>query len=107
MDTLDAASLRRFDLKIRFDYMRPEQAWLLFVQVMQERGFPEKSLPSDVRQRLWCLTHLTPGDFATALRRERILGDTFNPDGLLAVLESECAVKPEARHRSIGFSAAL
>lgn len=108
MNTLDAASLRRFDLKIRFNYMRPAQAWLLFVQVMQERGFPEKSLPSDVRQRLWCLTHLTPGDFATALRKERILGDTFDPDGLLEALESECAVKPEVRnHRSIGFTATL
>ncbi len=108
MDTLDAASLRRFDLKIRFDYMRPAQAWLLFVQVMQERGFPEKSLSSDVRQRLWCLTHLTPGDFSTVLRREQIMGDTFDPDGLVEALGSECAVKPEARNqRSIGFTATL
>lgn len=81
MDTLDAASLRRFDLKIRFDYMRPEQAGLLFEQVMQERGFPEESLASSFRRQLGCITSLTPGDFATALRRERILGDTFNPDG--------------------------
>ena len=104
LDTLDAASLRRFDLKIKFDYMRPEQAWLLFVQVMQERGFPEKSLATGLRQRLWCLTHLTPGDFSTVLRREQIMGDTFDPDGLVGALESECALR---NRRSIGFTATL
>lgn len=30
IDTLDAASLRRFDLKAKFGYLRPEQGLKLF-----------------------------------------------------------------------------
>jgi len=30
MDVFDQASLRRFDLKIKFNYLRPDQAWTLF-----------------------------------------------------------------------------
>ena len=30
MDDLDPAALRRFDLKVRFDYLRQDQAWPLF-----------------------------------------------------------------------------
>ncbi len=107
MDTLDAASLRRFDLKIRFDYMRPQQAWLLFVKVMQERECSEDAIAHDVRQKVMRLTNLTPGDFATALRRESILGDTFGPDMLVEALKAECSVKPEAAQRGMGFTATL
>ena len=35
MDVFDQASLRRFDLKIKFDYLRPEQAWIMFQQVAE------------------------------------------------------------------------
>ena len=29
MTGLDQAALRRFDLKVKFDFLRPEQAWEL------------------------------------------------------------------------------
>ena len=98
-DVLAAA----FDLRRRMKW----QSWLLFVQVMQQRGFSEGSMPSEVRQRLLRTTNLTPGDFATALRREQIMGDTFDPAGLVDALEAECSVKPEAAQRGIGFTAAI
>ena len=107
LDTMDAASLRRFDLKICFHYMKPEQSWLLFVQVMQERGYSEDAFAHDMHQKVIRLTNLTPGDFATALRREHIMGDTFGPGTLVEALEAECSVKPEAAQRGIGFTATL
>ncbi len=33
--TMDEASLRRFDYKIRFNYLKPEQSWALFNQLLQ------------------------------------------------------------------------
>ncbi len=60
-----------------------------------------------MKRRLLGLTTLTPGDFATALRREQIMGDRFDPDALVEALEAECSVKPEAAQRGIGFTAAL
>jgi len=74
---------------------------------MQERGFSEHSLPAAIKQRLLRLANLTPGDFATVLRQEGILGETFDPEALLQAIEGESAAKPGARSRSIGFTAAI
>ena len=38
MESLDAASLRRFDLKIKFDFLKQEQSWDLFQSIFEERG---------------------------------------------------------------------
>lgn len=69
MSSLDSAALRRFDLKIRFDYLKPEQAWALFtdtrIQLEIEDGM---NLESSVA-RLDCLT---PGDFANVIRQARL-----------------------------------
>ncbi|MDS4027716.1 MAG: AAA family ATPase [Candidatus Contendobacter sp.] len=38
MESLDAASLRRFPWKIRFDFLKPGQRWGLFVQEFARLG---------------------------------------------------------------------
>ena len=53
------------------------------------------------------LTNLALGDFATALRREQIMGDKFDPNAVVEALEAECSVKPQATQRGIGFTATL
>ena len=53
MDGLDAASLRRFDLKVRFDYLRPDQAWALLDRYLVDFGLPpaECDQPQRVSRR--------------------------------------------------------
>ncbi len=93
MDGLDQAALHRFDLKVKFDYLQPEQARQLFCQTCQQLQLP----PPDAAQqtRLLHQHQLTPGDFATLLRQHR-----FRPirsATLLAdALEAECALKEGA-----------
>ncbi len=102
LNLVDAASLRRFDLKIKFDYMKPEQAWILFLQVLKEHGCNPKSETKQYKIVLARLDNLTPGDFATVVRQSRSLNKTIDPRYLLSALEKECKAKPGAG-KSIGF----
>ena len=101
MGGLDQAALRRFDLKVRFDYLRPEQACELFRRHCAQIGFapPREEILAKVRH-LHCLT---PGDFAAVMRQHRFRA-IQSPAMLLAALEAECAVKDSAG-AAIGFLA--
>jgi len=100
VEGLDEASLRRFDLKVRFDYMAPGQAWALFVRQAESMGLHPAD--GELRQRIVALDQLTPGDFATVARQHR-----FRP--LAAVIEladalvNEVAMKRHRVARPIGF----
>lgn len=99
MEGLDQAALRRFDLKVKFDFLRPEQAWELLLRHCEKL---ELSLPHhDLRARVICMPRLTPGEFAAVLRQHRFR-PIETPAGLVAALEAECAVK-EGSKPSIGF----
>ncbi|CAA9892781.1 ATPase [Candidatus Methylobacter favarea] len=105
MDKLDAASLRRFDFKVKFDYLRPEQRWALFQQESQRLGgrLPVNSEAlAMLKQQLHRLTKLTPGDFAVVSRQAAVLGKTPEPERIIAVLEQECKAKGETLSQ-IGF----
>ncbi|MBL1260450.1 MAG: AAA family ATPase [Thiotrichaceae bacterium] len=102
LNLVDAASLRRFDLKIKFDYMKPKQAWTLFLQVLEEHGCHVEEEARQYKTDLVRLDNLTPGDFATVVRQSRSLNKTIQPHYLLAALEKECKAKPGAG-KSIGF----
>lgn len=94
VEGLDAAALRRFDLKVKFDYLAPDQAWRLFLRSCRELALhlDEES----VKPQLERLRGLTPGDFAATLRRHRF--QPFkNADGLLKALEQEVRLKGHKR----------
>lgn len=103
MDQLDPAALRRFDLKLRFEYLRPEQAWRLLRQYAALLGL--RSPRASLKPGLASLTTLTPGDFATVARRAR-----FQPltdiGAFVDALRAECALKPDRPSRPIGFVSA-
>ncbi|MBY0436909.1 MAG: ATP-binding protein [Burkholderiales bacterium] len=90
VDALDPAALRRFDLKLRFDYLKPAQAIELLVRAGDSLGLPAPDADDPVR--LGRLRTLTPGDFAAVLRRAR-----FHPfasiTALVDALAAECALK--------------
>ncbi|HEY9279248.1 MAG TPA: ATP-binding protein [Eoetvoesiella sp.] len=99
MDNLDQAALRRFDLKVKFGFLRAEQALALFTRYCEALGIAVAG--AAVRRELGCLGKLTPGDFAAVARQHR-----FRPlataDAMVAALRAECEVK-EGSFGQIGF----
>jgi SpoVK/Ycf46/Vps4 family AAA+-type ATPase len=100
-DDLDAAALRRFAFKIRFNPMSAEQRYRMFVEEALS-GDVTRLLP-DLKDRLRRLDSLVPGDFAVVARQSRLLGEVPAPHKFLQELESECAAKSRLSGRSIGF----
>ena len=77
IDTLDPASLRRFDLKAKFDFLKETQCEALAQKVLEGFGF---SLAPEDAAALKGRRNFTPGDFAAvrrqaAFRRLRGSGD--------------------------------
>ena len=101
MEGLDEASLRRFDMKVRFDFLACSQAWELLVKQVAVLGLPEPS--PDLRQRLNRLAHLTPGDFAAIARQHRFRPLACSED-VVRALEIEVSLKRHGATRSIGFA---
>ncbi len=100
MDNLDKASLRRFDLKLEFSYLKPEQAWQLFKSECNSVGI--ESLCESFKSSIEAISLLTPGDFAAVLRQNR-----FNPienaKDFIKRLQDEVAVKNIDSSRKMGF----
>ena len=94
MGGLDPAALRRFDLKVKLDFLRPEQAWALLQRHCVQLGLAAPGMQEQAR--LARLRQLTPGDFAAVLRQGRFkpLADAA---ALVAGLEGECALKDGAK----------
>jgi transitional endoplasmic reticulum ATPase len=101
MDGLDPASLRRFDLKVKFDALKPQQAWKLLQSYCLALGLPAPD--ASLQSALQKLDGLTPGDFAALERQHRFrpIGDA---NALIAALQAECALKTPHRKQAIGFT---
>ena len=99
MDTLDAAALRRFDVKIRFDYMTAEQAWAMFCDIARRKSW---ATPEVLRRELDRIPALTPGDFAT-LERQLRFARCDTAEAFIERLAAEVRLKPEHRRRPVGF----
>ncbi len=99
VEHLDSASLRRFDMKIHFGYLRPHQVVRLLESHCRKLGLPSP-LPADLEAAASFET-ATPGDFATVARQHRFqpLADAGS---LLRALERELEQKG-GQHRRIGF----
>jgi SpoVK/Ycf46/Vps4 family AAA+-type ATPase len=100
MQRLDEASLRRFALKIKFDYMRPEQRWRLFIEHVKKLRINEQAT---LRNALDQLHNLTPGDFATVRRQAQLLGSKLSARDWLERLRNESRTKRDGESRPIGF----
>ncbi len=106
IDDLDPASLRRFDLKIHFDYLRPEQSWRLFREVLKAQG-ARKPAKTQWLPRLAELDRLTPGDFATLVRRQRLAPGDLTALELYNGLFRESSFKTPNPGNPIGFAARI
>ena len=99
MGGLDQAALRRFDLKVKFDYLRSDQALGLLSRycIKLELNSPGP----DVQARISRLQRLTPGDFA-AVERQHRFRKLDSASAMVGALEAECELK-EGSKSSIGF----
>jgi len=106
LDRLDTASLRRFGLKVQFDYLSTEQRVAFFGELVSELGIvqPDDLVAMKVKRVLACLANLTPGDFAAVRKRWQLTGRTNDPQVLLDALNEESVLKPDGQKRVIGFS---
>ncbi len=100
MDNLDQAVLRRFDIKIKLDYLLPEQAYDLFRYYCE--CFSIEIASAQSLSALRKMNNLTPGDFAAIARRNK-----FSPvktaESFIHALQNECALKSDAVKQRIGF----
>ena len=102
IEVLDPAALRRFDLKLKFDYLTLKQRLDFAKQQAELLGLP--LLSEEDLSQIESLNLLTPGDFAAVARRHQ-----FSPfqkvQDWLSALQGECEVKPafSATTRRIGF----
>ena len=102
IEVLDPAALRRFDLKLKFDYLTLKQRLDFTKQQAEILGLP--SLSEENLTQIESLNLLTPGDFAAVARRHQFSPFQKVQDWLMA-LQGECEVKPafSATTRRIGF----
>jgi SpoVK/Ycf46/Vps4 family AAA+-type ATPase len=100
MTGLDQAALRRFDLKVKFDFLRRDQAWSLFKRHCAAVGLPAPSQKH--KSQLARLSCLTPGDFAAVARQNRFR-PIATPIAFITALGQECLVKEEGQSKAIGF----
>lgn len=99
LEHLDAASLRRFDMKLHFDYLDPRRIRGLLGAWCRSLGI---AAPADEHTGMIdSMECVTPGDFAAAARRHRFRPFADAGDFLHA-LKDDCAMKTETARR-IGF----
>lgn len=94
-DNLDQASRRRFALKVKFNYLKPEaipQVWNIF--------FPKVACPDEARN----ISSLAPGDFNAVYGQLRFYDDSeINPQVIMTELKKEVALKDDQSGRRMGF----
>lgn len=101
IDRLDRAALRRFAIKLRFDYLRAEQIRALVAAALGGLGLMDES--KTVLPTLDRLQRVTPGDVAAVVKRCTILGGAVNAGAFVELLVEEIELKGEGMARSIGF----
>jgi len=98
---LEQASLRRFDMKLEFGYLKANQAWRLFVEECKSLDI-SISDSEQLKREVKSLSLLAPGDFASVRRQNR-----FRPiesaDIFLQRLREELIVKEDSGDVKMGF----
>lgn len=100
IDNFDTASLRRFGLKVKFDFLSTTQkavaAELTFGDILSSAEMEE------LKQRAASIPLLAPGDFKSVLNRA-VFMDNANAETIAAELEKEASYKEGAKTNRVGF----
>ena len=96
MRNLDQAALRRFDFKIEFGWLQPEQAWSAFQSHCAQLGLTVADDDPVLKAELWSIQQLALGDFAVVVKQARIV-PVADAAAFAAALKRECALKEGAK----------
>ncbi|MFC1560318.1 AAA family ATPase [Pseudomonadota bacterium] len=105
MDNLDPATLRRFDFKVRLDYMTPDQAQKMALNLFSKLGVKLKKTDKVLLYSAIRNIELSHGDFAALFRRYSVLKSTPSVDTLISDLHLEISFREKISNRPIGFIA--
>lgn len=103
-DTIDPAALRRFDFKLRFDWLDIAARQALVDEFFARFDVAHALGPAQIRAAIEAMPYLVPGDLASIVRRARAFATGLSDRTVLAWLQEEQAHKPESRRRAIGFA---
>jgi len=99
LQALDPAALRRLDLKIHFEALKPHQVQAGFERLCH--ALQLACSPTDL-QKASALAGITPGDFACVARRLGLTKAPSTAQGVLLLLEEELALKDPVK-QPMGF----
>ena len=99
LESMDAAALRRFDLKVAFGFMKPHQAWCMFQETSAAMGLTPCGSAKEALEKL---TTLTPSDFTRVAEQSRFTR-CATQDDLITRLQVEVRLKPGGRRQPLGF----
>jgi len=103
--SLDPAVFRRFDIEVRFDYLRKERRerfWRAITEVLHLS--PEGTEANQARQWVLSCSTLTPADLQGLLRRNRF-STLRNMGAVMDALETMQSGRSNTQQSPIGFTA--
>jgi len=100
VENLDEASLRRFDLAVKFDFITADAIKVFYRHVCMVLGLDGNDATAIAR--ISGMRSLTPGDFDQLLRRVRLTG-VKDEHALIEALEDAITLKKSVPSPSIGF----
>ena len=100
---IDPAAIRRFNLKVEFDYLNNPGKKLFFEKLLN--GITERKLTKNEENRLNKITCLTPGDYKVVWQKHYFLSNkNITNINLIDSLEEEVKAKNCITHKVIGFA---
>ncbi len=104
LDILDSAALRRFDFKVKFDYMKRNAINSLFNNIIETNDWKSTLTQLEIEQRLHSITNLALGDFNVAVRKMRFSKEKTS-DTFINHLLGEVNIKKDNDNIEMGFAA--
>jgi transitional endoplasmic reticulum ATPase len=100
---VDSAAIRRFPIKLEFDFLRPEGVLLFYKLYFKD--FVKPPLSAQDSKLLRSLSGLTPGDFRTVYQKYfYVVRGKNTHEKLIMALKQELAAKGERFSKKMGFT---
>jgi SpoVK/Ycf46/Vps4 family AAA+-type ATPase len=99
---MDSASIRRFNLKVQFDFLNPSGAVLFYERFF--KSLAEGELPEDIKPELIEMSNLAPGDFKTVYQKYSLFDKSeLTHRRIVDALWEELSAKDEKFGKKMGF----
>ena len=104
LEVIDNAAMRRFDFKVRFYYLKPNQIIAMLQNLVSALGLtPNAAAWLNINHQLKALSHITPSDFSLLQRQIIMLRKTPSLDDLYSGLLAASQGKQSKLNKPFGF----